>query len=84
MQHHFKKLDIKPDGSWIKRTVQSIRFRKTIVYSLIGVVMGYALFYLVDGYAAGIYWNDAALENVLMGLGFGILITNSPCARGKC
>jgi len=82
--HQFKKLDVKPEGSWLKRTLKSKRFRKTVIYSLSGALIGYSLFYFVDGRAAGVIWNSAALENVLMGFGFGILLTNSPCSRRKC
>ncbi|WP_439185471.1 hypothetical protein [Carboxylicivirga taeanensis] len=80
----FKKLELENEGSWLKRKLTSPHFRKTIIYAAIGAAIGYGLFILEQNGANRLYWSDTALQNVLMGLAFGIFITNSPCARGKC
>ena len=80
----FKKLEIEQEGSWIKRTITSNHFKKTILFSVVSSLIGYGLFYFGQGAGIKVYWNDQAFEYVFMGLAFGIFITNSPCARGKC
>lgn len=80
----FKKLEIQQEGSWLKRTIASAHFKKTLTYSLIGAVVGYALFYFGQNSATKLLWNGEALQNVLTGFGVGIFLTNSPCARGRC
>ena len=81
---NFKKLELGKEGSWIQKTVRSVHFKKTLILSVIGAIFGYALFYF--GQEAGIreFWDDGALSNMLLGAGFGIFITNSPCSRGRC
>ncbi|MBR8535491.1 hypothetical protein KDU71_07965 [Carboxylicivirga sediminis] len=80
----FKKLEIEQEGSWLKRLLKSPHFKKTIVYAAIGASIGYVLFIIEQDAAKLILWSDTAMQNVLMGMAFGVFITNSPCARGKC
>jgi hypothetical protein len=80
----FKKLDVKQEGSWLKRLVTSAHFKKTVLFAASGALIGYVLFILEQDASQQIYWSDAAMQNVLMGLAFGVFITNSPCARGRC
>lgn len=80
----FKKLEIKQEASWLKRTISSDHFKKTILSCFIAALAGYALFYFGQDTNLREVWNDKALKNMLMGIGFGIFLTNSPCARGKC
>lgn len=80
----FKELEIKPEGSWLMRLLQSVRFRRTLLFTLGGAALGYGLFWLMEGQSTGLLWSDEALEHLLMGAGMGFLITNSPCARGRC
>ena len=80
----FKELEITPEGNWLIRTMSSPHFKKTVLYGLVGAFIGYVLFYLSLGSDVRVLWNDEAMSNVLMGLVFGVFITNSPCARGKC
>ncbi len=82
--YNFKKLEIKPQGTWISRLLKSEHAKKTVKYATAGAVIGYMLFFFSDAEGSGMYWSDEALSNVIMGLGFGIFLTNSPCARGKC
>ncbi len=81
---NFKELELKQEGSWLQRTIRSNHFQKTIIYSLIGVLVGYALFYFGQDAAVKSLWSKEATQNVLVGLGIGLFITNSPCARGRC
>ncbi len=80
----FKELEVTPDGSWFVRTMNSPHLKKTVLYGLVGALIGYVLFYLSLGSDSRVLWNDEAMSNVLMGLAFGVFITNSPCARGRC
>ena len=80
----FKELEITHEDSWLIRTMRSPHFRKTVLYGVVGAVIGYVLYYLSLGTDSRVLWSDEAMSNVLMGLAFGVFITNSPCARGKC
>lgn len=80
----FKRLDIKSDKSWLKRTIWTRHGKKTMLYILLGALVGF-LFYLIsdDVKVASINWNEV-VPNVAMGAFFGFFLTNSPCARNKC
>jgi len=80
----FKKLEIQPEGGWIKRTLSSKHFKQTIAISFLAMLIAYAIFYFGQDANVKVFWSDKALENVFIGLGIGIFITNSPCARGRC
>ncbi|MBS2212304.1 hypothetical protein KEM09_12885 [Carboxylicivirga mesophila] len=80
----FKKLEIEQEGNWLKRLLTSPHFKKTVLYAVIGAFIGYVLFIIEQDAVKLIFWSDTAMQNVLMGLAFGVFITNSPCARGKC
>ncbi len=80
----FKKLELKQEGSWFKRNFTSAHFKKTVLYCIIGALIGYVLFYFEQDASTQYLWSDKAMNNVFMGLAFGIFITNSPCARGRC
>ena len=80
----FKQLELKREGSWIKRTLQSSHTRKTLIAIGIGSIVGFLMFYfsegrMMDSMAA---WDVA--KSFLIGGFFGFFITNSPCARGRC
>lgn len=80
----FKKLEIKPEGSWLKRTLASKHFRKTMLYILIGVVGGFFYYYFTEGHKLEILSLGEMGKSMLFGGFFGFFITNSPCARGRC
>ena len=80
----FEKLEIEPEGSWVKRKLWSKHSKKTYLYMTIGALAGAMLFLLdKDGKFANIHFGDM-LPNILIGGFFGFFITNSPCARNKC
>jgi len=80
----FKKLDIKPQSSWLKRIFQSKHVQKTALYTLGGSLVGLLVYYLTDAKTiAGMELNEV-INHVIVGGLFGLFITNSPCARNKC
>lgn len=78
----FKQLDIKPEGSWLKRTFK--QYRRTLIFMLLGAVVGFAYFYFTEGQHMGKIPLESILRSVFLGAFMGIFITNSPCAKGKC
>ncbi len=80
----FKQLDLKPEGSRLKRLSKSPHVRKSALYILIGAIIGLAYFYFTEGrHVAELSLGDMT-KSVLIGGFFGFFITNSPCARNKC
>jgi RsiW-degrading membrane proteinase PrsW (M82 family) len=80
----FKKLDIKPEGSWIKRMYQSPHIRKSIVSIAIGALIGFGYYYFTEGNQLDAMPLKEVGKSMLMGAFFGFFITNSPCSKGKC
>lgn len=80
----FKKLEIKQDGSWIKRFISSKHTQKTGLYMLIGAVISFLFYYFTEGINLTTFHTYEALKSIFIGAFFGLFITNSPCARGKC
>jgi RsiW-degrading membrane proteinase PrsW (M82 family) len=80
----FKQLDIKPQGSWIRRKVQSSRFKTTIIAIVVGALIGFLFFYLTEGRLMEHIPFGEVIKSLLIGGFFGLFITNSPCARGRC
>lgn len=84
MKMEFKKLEIEPEGSWLKRTISSPHTKKTITYILIGAIAGFAFTYFTAGKSFAELSNGEIFQSILIGGFFGFFITNSPCARNKC
>jgi len=80
----FKQLDIKPQGSWISRTVNSPRFKTTITAILVGATISFLFFYFTEGRLMESMPGTDILKSLAIGGFFGFFITNSPCARGRC
>ncbi len=80
----FKQLDIKPEGSWIKRNILSQHGKKTITYMVIGAVVGFIFFFITEEKQFATLTSGEIIKSMAMGGFFGFFITNSPCARGKC
>ena len=80
----FKKLELEPQGSWIKRMIQSKHIQKTAFYMLLGAIGGFLFFYLTgEKSGADLVFNEM-FHNILIGAFFGWFITNNPCARNRC
>ena len=80
----FKKLDIQPEGSWLKRTITSPHFKKTIIYILIGAIAGFLFTYFTAGKPLAELGSGDIFQSIIIGAFVGFFITNSPCARNKC
>ncbi len=80
----FKQLDLKPQGTWITRTVNSPRFKTTLTAIIIGSVIGFLFFYITEGRLMESIPAREIVKSLLIGGFFGFFITNSPCARGRC
>lgn len=80
----FKKLEIEPESSWLKRTLTSKHFKRSIVFTIIGAVAGFLYFYLTQGIKMDVIQSGDIIQSILVGGFFGFFITNSPCARNKC
>lgn len=80
----FKKLEIEPEGNWIKRTFGTKHAKKTMIYIAIGAVAGLAYFYFGEGKNLNTITAGEILKSMAFGGFFGFFITNSPCAKGRC
>ncbi len=80
----FKQLDIKPEGSFLKRMYHSPHVRRSAVYIVIGALLGLAYYYVSEGRHTNAFELGSLAKSMLLGGFFGFFITNSPCARGKC
>jgi hypothetical protein len=80
----FNPLELKQEGSWIKRTLRSPQFKRTLIAILIGAVAGFAFYYFSEGQHLESIPGREIAESMFIGGFFGFFITNSPCARGRC
>ena len=80
----FKQLEIKPEGSWIKRNLLSQHGKKTIIYIALGAVVGAVFFILSESKPLAEINSGDLVQSIFMGGFFGFFITNNPCARNKC
>ena len=80
----FKQLDIKPEGSWLKRTIESKHARKTVVYIVLGAIAGFVFFYFTEGKQIDNITAGEIAKSMFFGGFLGFFVTNSPCARNKC
>ncbi len=80
----FKKLELKPEGSWIKRKFSNPHFKKSVIYILAGAVLGFVFFYVSEGMNMDKMPTKDVLQSMAFGGFMGFFITNSPCARGRC
>jgi RsiW-degrading membrane proteinase PrsW (M82 family) len=80
----FKQLDLKPQGSWVSRTLHSPRFKTTLIAIMAGALVGFLFFYFTEGKQMAHIPSIEIIKSALIGGFFGFFITNSPCARGRC
>jgi len=80
----FKKLELEPEGSWIKRKISNPHFKKSVIYMLAGAVLGFVFFYVSEGMNMDKIPTKDVLQSMAFGGFMGFFITNSPCARGRC
>lgn len=79
-----KKLELDSESNLIQRLLGSSHAKKTLTAVLIGGLIGFLYFYISEGqYMVDLtFW--LVSKSILIGMGFGAFITNSPCSRGKC
>ena len=80
----FKPLEIKPERNWAKRTLNSPRFKTTVLAILVGAGIGFGFFFFTEGRLMESIPANDIIKSLLIGGFFGFFITNSPCARGRC
>ncbi len=80
----FKELEIKEEGSWLKRTLRKPHTRKTLIYIAAGALAGFVIFYFTEGRGMDSMSFGDIFKSMMIGGFFGFFITNSPCARNKC
>ena len=80
----FKKLELEPEGSWIKRKIADPHFKKSMIYIIGGAVLGFLFFYFTEGMQMDKMPTSDIVQSAFFGAFFGFFITNSPCARGRC
>ena len=80
----FKKLELKQEGNWFKRLINSKHFRKSIIYIALGAIIGFIFTYITEGKSFSQIPLDEFYRSMFTGAFFGFFITNSPCARNKC
>ncbi len=80
----FKKLEIEQEGNRFTRLLKSKHTRKTVIYIVGGILVGFAYTFFTEGNTFANVPTDEIFKNVLTGAFLGFFITNSPCARGRC
>lgn len=80
----FKVLNIQDDRPWYKRFLSSRHTWRTLLFVLIGSGVSFLLFFLSEGRYLEKLSSGDVFESLLIGGLFGLFITNSPCARGRC
>jgi hypothetical protein len=80
----FKELELKPKGNFLQRSWRSAHFRKSLLAVGIGAVLGFLFFYFTEGQHMDSMSGGEILKSMAVGAFFGLFMTNSPCARGRC
>lgn len=80
----FKELEIKPQGSKIRRLLRHPHIKRSLLAILVGAIIGFGLFYMTEGRAMESIPANDIIKSILIGGFFGFFVTNSPCARGRC
>lgn len=80
----FKKLEIKPEGNWLKRNIWTPQGKKTMIYIAIGAVAGVVVFVVTQDKNLAELTFGEVFKSMSMGGFFGYFINNSPCARNQC
>ena len=84
MSFQFQELKLKQEGSWFKRFITSPQTIKTLIAVVIGAIAGFLYWYLTEGKTMDELSVRLVVKSMLLGGFFGLFVTNSPCARGRC
>lgn len=80
----FKQLEIRQEGTWLKRKFLNKNTIKTLIMFILGCIGGFAYFYFTVGNQMDSMTFKDGFNSMIMGGFLGIFITNSPCAKGRC
>jgi len=80
----FEKLKLQKQGNWITRFFANPQNKKTVVYTFAGAIVGIIAFFVTEAREMDVIQLKDVLGSTLTGAAIGFLITNSPCARGRC
>lgn len=80
----FKKLKIKKESNWFRRTIKNKHTIRSIIFIIIGAIAGVLYFYFIEEKHFNNITTGELLKSMFIGGFFGFFITNSPCARNKC
>lgn len=80
----FKKLELQPKGNWFQRKIWTQHGKKTLLYIFLGSFFSFAISYFSGDVSFENLTMLSALKTMWFGAFMGFLLTNSPCARGKC
>ena len=78
----FEQVELGETGKRLKRKAAWKHVRKTLLYMASGGLLTFLVSLIIEG--SGALSLDSVSENLMMGALFGLFITNSPCARGRC
>jgi len=84
MALQFKQLDIKPEGNWVQRNLQTPHAKKTMLAMLLGAVVVFVFTLLTDEKSIAELSSGDIFQSIFLGGMIGLFMTNSPCARGRC
>ena len=61
----FKKLEIKTERNWLRRTIGSRHFKKSMIFIILGAVAGFGYFYFTEGkYMENMSWFGSNCKEV--------------------
>lgn len=81
---NFKNLETKNSKAGLKGSFNSAQLKRTLIFMLIGAAVSFAWYYYTDGQHVETLATADIFKALTIGSLFGIFISNSPCARGKC
>lgn len=79
----FKEVDVKRPNP-ITALFKGKQFRRTLLFMLGGAIVSAAWFYYGEGQHMDAISSTDWFKSGAIGALFGVFISNSPCARGKC
>lgn len=78
----FKEVEVKRKP--ISSVFNAAHLKRTLLFMVVGAVASFGWFYYTDGQHMEIITSTEIFKSMAIGAIFGIFISNSPCARGRC
>ncbi len=79
----FKPLEVKR-VSPLKANFNGKQLKRTLTFMIVGALASAAWFYYTNGQHMDVIAGADWFKSAAIGSLFGLFISNSPCARGKC